>query len=113
MGYYTFHTLSILNADEGMEGQIIEEFREECEEAEYALEDDGSGTQSTKWYDSDRDVARFSRKYPELIFKLHGEGEENDDLWNRYFVDGQMQVCEAKITYDEFDPAKLKQVVGI
>jgi hypothetical protein len=61
-----------------------------------------------KWYESDEDMKKISKKYPLTIFVLEGEGEESGDLWKKYFLNGKMQEAKAKITYDEFDEKKLK-----
>lgn len=81
----------------------------ENSEAEYSIEEDGtsSGT-SSKWYAHDKDLLAFSKKYPEWLFILGGEGEESGDMWVHYFLDGKIQKCPAKITFDEFDKNKLE-----
>lgn len=63
---------------------------------------------SCKWYDHEEDLKRVSERFPTVLFTLSGEGEESGDIWRKYFKDGKMQKCEAKITFDEFDEAKLK-----
>jgi len=42
------------------------------------------------------------------MFTLHGEGEENEDIWDKYFLNGKCQVAKAEWTIPPFDPAKLK-----
>lgn len=49
----------------------------------------------------------LSKRFPELLFCLHGEGESGDDLWDAYFFEGKCQHCPAVITYEDFDPSKL------
>jgi len=62
---------------------------------------------SCKWYKHESDMASFSKKYPESLFVLKGEGEESEDIWIKYFLNGKMQTAEAKITFEEFDESKL------
>lgn len=50
----------------------------------------------------------FSKKYPQYIFALYGEGEEAGDTWYKYFQNGKFQECRAIITFPEFNPAMLK-----
>jgi hypothetical protein len=60
-----------------------------------------------KWYDHQKDMRSFSRKYPEVLFILSGEGEESGDMWRAYFKNGKMQFVKAKIVFDDFNAALL------
>lgn len=64
-------------------------------------------TERCKWYEHEEEMRSFSRKYPNVIFILSGAGEEQGDLWKKYFKNGKMQIALAKITYDEFDERRL------
>lgn len=101
MAYYTNYNLTIHGASTDVEeSELIEEV---VDISGYScLFDD-----SIKWYDHESDLKIVSAKYPEIVFKLHGEGEESGDIWNKYFKAGKMQECRAKIVYDEFDESKL------
>ena len=33
---------------------------------------------------------RARRRIPDALFKLHGEGENRDDVWDKYFAGGEM-----------------------
>ena len=104
MGYYTHHTLEVPYENEG----LISVFREECEGAVYAIDDNGYCEESTKWYDHEKDLRKFSKKHPDVIFTLKGEGEESGDLWVEYYKAGKMQRCKAKIVYDDYDDSELE-----
>lgn len=52
-------------------------------------------------------MKNLSKKFPSVLFILEGEGEENDDIWKKYFKDGKVQECAAKITFDPYDETKL------
>ena len=104
MGYYTRFELEVVSD----EGNLIEQFRESCEDAKYAIEDDGAMYDATKWYDCDEDLKHFSRKHPDALFILSGEGEDNDDIWKAYFRNGRMYKEKAKIVFKEFNESKLK-----
>lgn len=73
-----------------------------------------SAEESCKWYDHDIDMKALSLKFQDVIFTLHGEGEEEDDKWNKYYLNGQVQFCQAKITieYEPFDVCKLKPITS-
>jgi len=62
---------------------------------------------NAKWYDWEEDMCLLSKRFPEILFCLHGNGEGDDDMWDAYFFEGKSQHCPAVITYDDFDPSKL------
>jgi hypothetical protein len=103
MGYYTRHNLEIINGD----NDLIAEFRSSSEEAEYAIEDNGGSSDSSKWYRHEADLKAFSLIHPSVLFKLSGEGEESGDIWIEYYKNGKMQQCKANISFDDFDESKL------
>lgn len=59
------------------------------------------------WYDNEEDMRLLSKEFPDILFKLHGEGENNEDIWDKYFINGKMQYCLAKIMCPPFDKTKL------
>jgi hypothetical protein len=100
MGYYTKFNLEVINDHSDVHHlQISQASEYGCDDI---FEDD------IKWYTHDEDMRSYSTKYPDLIFKLSGEGEEAGDMWVKYYKNGKMQRCHAKITFDEFDEEKLK-----
>ena len=103
MGYYTNYGLSVIEGND----ELIKEFVESLKDITYALNEDGSCNNSCKWYSHEKDLKDFSKKHPETLFLLEGEGEENGDLWKKYFKDGKMQVCQATITFEKYDESKL------
>jgi len=64
---------------------------------------------NAKWYDYADDMKYLSSKFPEVLFELHGAGEDQEDMWYAYFHDGREQHCPAVITYDDFCLSKLGQ----
>lgn len=109
MGYYTTYSLEIviLGQDEISKEDVIAQFRKSSESAEYALDEDGSSNESCKWYDSNDDLIKFSKKHLGTLFLLSGTGEESEDLWKLYVRDGKHQVCKARLVFDEFDEFKM------
>jgi len=107
MGYYTSYKLSVkhisVDLSEDYIYDIIDELRVPFSDANYALDECGGIYESTKWYDHEADLKEFSGNYPELIFTLHGEGEESGDIWDKHFMHGKMQKCEAVMTIPELD----------
>ena len=63
---------------------------------------------SCKWYEHDKHMMEVSKNNPETIFILEGEGEESDDIWKKYYLNGKCQEARAVITFEPFDEKKLK-----
>lgn len=61
-----------------------------------------------KWYDHIKDMKAFSRKHPKVVFRLYGKGENDDDMWVKYFSNGKMHEIKASIKFDRYDESKLK-----
>ncbi len=76
----------------------------------YGVDSDGDGNDACKWYEHEEEVAQFSKIYPDVLFELSGEGEKSGDIWKKYFLNGRMQLCNVKMTFDSFDESKLKPV---
>lgn len=74
----------------------------------YAIDPDGGSTQSAKWYDYDNEMKMLSRNFPEVLFTLHGEGEDQGDIWNAYYLNGKSQKAKAEITIPKFNISELK-----
>ncbi len=104
MGYSTSYTLSVIGGDEMA---IIAELREKYDSAAYALDEDGTTSESSKWYEHEEEVKAFSLDHPESLFTLNGIGEESPDVWVKYFKNGKMQVSRAEIILAPFDESKL------
>ena len=102
MGYYTRHELEVLGDTIG--GDVGYHSHAITEASGYSNIFEG---EEIKWYKHREEMKTYSKKYPDLIFKLSGEGEESGDIWNEYYQDGKMQFCKAKIVFDEFDASKL------
>jgi hypothetical protein len=118
MGYATRYTLRVdftvggkvaaLRDSEPLDSLLIA-LREENEDARHALDDDGSTSESCKWYEHQAQMKEFSAKHPTVLFTLHGEGEENEDIWNEYYLGGKLQVAKAQMQIAPFDPKKLEE----
>ena len=87
---------------------IIEELRDFSEEAKYSLSEGGDTEEGSKWYDHDEEFLDFSKRYPDWLFILSGEGEESGDIWTKYYVNGKKQEAKARIVVDDFDASKLR-----
>lgn len=104
MSYQTRYSLEIIEGNPS----LIEKLRSENDWAHSMFNNDGKPNDSGSWYSHSDDLCAFSMEHPFAVFKLIGEGEEVGDLWQKYFKDGKMQVCEAIISYHPYNPLYLK-----
>ena len=44
-----------------------------------------------KWYDHETDLENLTKKYPDLVIELEGDGEDVGDYWKKRFKNG---ICE-------------------
>lgn len=115
MGYYTDYKLTVHKGTADLEAVMdalddVMEFSHD--ESCFDMDDPDTiiSGDSLKWYDHDEDCAAMSLRFPGVVFKLHGEGEETGDMWDAYYCDGLCQICRAKFVFPEFDPNKLMTV---
>jgi hypothetical protein len=108
MGYYSYYTLTTQNGSIEDDNKLISQLREENSNAQVALAEDGYPAAHLKWYEHEEELKEFSKKYPNLVLHLSVEGEENGDMSQKYFKNGKMQVCHAKIEFDDYDENKLQ-----
>jgi len=98
---------------------LVSQSIEKNSETFYAFDCNGGSRGPHTWYDHEDDMKRFSKFFPDVLFELSGEGENSGDMlsgegensgdiWRKYFLDGKMQIVNAKITFDDFDEEKLK-----
>ncbi len=104
MGYLTEYNLKIKGVDTS---EVVKHLREHSEHAFYAIDENGDYASETKWYEHENEMKEFSSQYPNAIFKLSGEGEQNGDIWKKYFKDGKMQIARAIIIFEDYDESKL------
>ena len=109
MGYYTSFVLTVRDATPEESAEI--EKLVSNEDGMCFMERWGEDiyTAYTTWYDYDEDMLALSKQYPTVLFELYGDGEETEDIWYNYYKNGMKQRCPAKITFDPYDEAKLKE----
>lgn len=80
MGYNTYYKISV---DDDKLEQYIEEIRSVSGYSNF----EGSIT----WYDWQNDMQRVSQKYPEVTFRIDGDGDESGDVWAAWFKNGKVK----------------------
>ncbi len=103
MGYYTDYELTFYGHTETNQEKIYEHVFEDEECTVLSI-----GDSTRKWYCHENDMKILSNKFPDVLFELDGYGEEQGDIWRKYFKNGKMQKSVGKITYEPFDEGKLK-----
>lgn len=114
MGYYTNYYLEIENLDDfepEFEMHVAEklvQITDQWDEAdlEYAARNRSPlnaliSDDSMKWYDHRDDMVKLSLEFPTCRFVLEGQGEDPEDMWREYYLNGHMQYAPARIEYDE------------
>lgn len=67
--------------------------------------------ESMKWYDYKVHMAKLSLKFPDRLFRLTGDGEDSDDFWKGYWLNGKAFVTKAIITYESFSEDEMDVIV--
>jgi len=97
MGYYTYHELEIVSKVEESKIKEIEQYivnnelYDELykfngkESLKFAVNEYGEkcylSEEPRKWYTSTNDMMKMTLAFPNILFKIHGEGEDTGDLW--------------------------------
>lgn len=59
--------------------------------------------QPMKWYNHKEVLKEVSKQFKDIIFTLHGEGEEAEDIWNEYYLNGEVFIAKATIHIPSFE----------
>lgn len=63
-----------------------------------------------KWYSHEEDMIFVSKILKHSLLFLKGYGEEPEDIWIKYFLNGKIQREKAEIIFPMFDEKKLTRV---
>lgn len=75
---------------------------------EFGTNPDGTQQDPSKWYQAEEEMREMSAEIRNVLFTLHGEGEETGDIWDAFFLNGKSQKEKAVLTINPFDESKLK-----
>ena len=104
MGYYTSFSISHIEGDFEEYKKMLAEladstgFPKITEETLYA-----------KWYDCEKDCLAISKKYPDILFQVDGDGEESLDYWSARFKNGVVDFVERYIARPDFSILATKE----
>ena len=101
MGYYTNYTVSIEPSID------LYELKNTLEKV-IGYEFYNFKLNQATWYEHEGDMCEVSCHYPDIVFALHGEGQEVNDMWYKYFKNGKMQICKAVVFYPPYDEGLLE-----
>lgn len=112
MGYYTDFTLDIQEKDRfGNELSALDVDLVEQEVEKMNVFESGNFGEgwygNAKWYDRDADMILLSKRFPDMIFFLEGDGEDSDDRWGNYYCGGKVMYNGIELVYHPFDQNKL------
>ena len=116
MGYYTYYALSVEPSPVSNQTKLSEELQKrlnaEVDKMQVFDYGDAEGGWSgeAKWYDHNEDMISLSHRFPEVLFTLYGNGEDSEDMWYAYFLDGSIQEAPVQFDHDEFDMFKLRDI---
>lgn len=57
------------------------------------------GNNESVWDSHDLDMLSISKQFPEMTFKLKGDGENREDMWETYYHNNVKEECRAVIRY--------------
>lgn len=83
MGYYTVYSLTKIKG----KSEDFDALNEDLRELGIDLDSDCN----LKWYDHETDLENLTKKYPDLVVELEGDGEDVGDYWKKRFKNG---ICE-------------------
>lgn len=63
-----------------------------------------------EWYDHHFDCAELSRRFPNVILRLEGRGQERGDDWFAYYLNGKCQISRGEMVFPAFDMQKFVPV---
>jgi hypothetical protein len=93
MGYYTRYEFV---SAEGGDAQAIKECIETVSDYGNLFDD------SCKWYDHEKDMSEVSKRFPNVLIRIDGEGEEAGDVWRLAAKNGRVEKIAAELVFKDF-----------
>ncbi len=106
MAYLTSFELGCFNCETA--DWLLDDGKYRTEIAELAGYDpDELWDEMVNWFSCCENMQEYSKRYPDMLFVIYGDGEYGDDIWVHYHKNGKVQQEEGKIVYPDFDESKL------
>ena len=74
-----------------------------------AWEDILNGYERVAWHNHEHDLAKATAHWKNIIFDLHGRGEDEEDVWTLYCMNGKTHKAHWQMTCESFDQTKLSE----
>ncbi len=94
MGYYTDFIIQIVKQQENVK-LLVEDYLQNILGSDFFLDN----SFNMKWYNFEEEMKTLSLKFPDVLFKVDGNGEENGDIWRSYFCNGHMITSTATLVF--------------
>lgn len=88
---------------------IIKELRDFSEDADFLIDENGNINECGSGYNIEKDIRRFSKKYPDVLFvlKCFPDSGFNESEYKTYSKNGKSYISKPVLLYDDFDESKL------
>jgi hypothetical protein len=98
MWYNTRHKLEIETIEIIIDNdEVFNSLKESDEQAKSAFDELWEYWEEIKGYDLEVTIREFSKKYPNKIFTLNWEWEEQGDVWKQVFCNWKTKKVEAEM----------------
>lgn len=104
MGYYTYFSINKVKGSDKDMDNLVKDI-----DAKTGLRFSDDNCQEAKWGDYEEDCLKLSKKYPNLVFQLDGDGENSDDLWAERFHNGNCEMVSMEYPGDFVDIATYEE----
>lgn len=74
----------------------------------YGQDLSGDGESAT-WYGCNKNMCKVSLHFKDTLIKIHGEGEENDDIWDAWYLNGKYVQKQYKLIAPTLNLSEMKE----
>lgn len=114
VGYYTEYNMTVHNVKDEEQLEELHELLDDYGILQYALdfgtlygdEVEFFSCGAVKWHEHEEDMKKVSKEFPDMVFQLRGNGDDPEDIWEKYFQNGECETCMAEITIPK--PERIK-----